>query len=202
MLHSKPAHREQGLCGHAEGRGDRGWRGPGVAGSVLAPSEAAGLPGHGMGMSSVPLGTGYPTQPGVWGSDAAWEGSVPMEEPQRVLGTCHTCCPSSVPRTKAYLQRREGDAPAVRWHAAGLCSVQFLSHVQPSPGSAPHPSDCRQTRWELAAPGPWQNRSLSCHGATGFLCVQGLKQAGLVVFFQSAASSSREVLHIPGQVPR
>lgn len=103
---------------------------------MLAPSDAAGLPGHGMGMSSVPLGMGYPTQRGVWGSDAAWEGSVPREEPQRVLGTCHTCCSSSVPRTKAYLQRREGDAPAVACGRAVLCTAPFTRPAQPGLGPA------------------------------------------------------------------
>jgi len=68
-----------------------------------------------------------------------WEGSVPREEPQHVLVTCHTCCPSSVVHTKAYLQWREEEAHAAGRQVSGLCSLHTPSLAQAQP-HAPVPA--------------------------------------------------------------
>lgn len=80
--------------------------------------------------------------------------------------------------------------------------MQIPFHAQPSLGLAPHPGDRRQPFCHLPAPRLWQGQGLSCHRATGSVCVQGLKQEGSGFFSpRSAASSPSEVLRIPGHVP-
>lgn len=109
------------------------------------------------------------------------------------------CCPGSVLCPKAYLRWREGDAPAVGQQAAALCSLRMPSLAwarlrTPVCTSTPAGSQMLLGRGKIKA--------CPATGATGSVCVQGLKQAGLIFFPQSAASSPREVLHILGQVPR
>lgn len=131
------------------------------------PGEAAGLPGYGMGMSSVPTGTGYPTQQGVQGLDTAWEGSVPREEPQRVLGACHMCCPSSCTGHQGSSAADGVGAPAARGGGCALCSSLRMPRLGPMPWSLQADLLGAGCSWDMARARlvlPWGLWSSVCAG--------------------------------------
>lgn len=104
-------------------------------------------------------------------------------------GDIPRCCPSSVPCSKVCSRAR--GCPAVGW---ALCNPQV------SLGSSPCPGDSRQTCWELAAPGAWQNHGWCCQGPLHLcVCSNSNKDWG---FFPQAAPGKYFTTWLVALAPR